>query len=104
MGTYETALELTATVPSDEGGSQSPEAGRNAVVRLDVAREAFDDLPACAHCSSCRVIDDDRNLVSSNRHHLLGRERSDADDDLSGDRGMLHATIRLPEAGTTPQR
>jgi len=47
------------------------------------------------HCRPVCVIEHDRYPVSSDRHALLGRACSEADDGLSGDRLMPRVPIRL---------
>lgn len=54
------------------------------------------------HRHSCRVVEDDRYPVSSDRHPLHGREGSEADDDLEGDRVNDPCLYRASEVGKTP--
>ena len=77
-------LQLGAKGDGDMPGGQRAEAGRDAIVGLDVPRQVFNNLATLADLPDRVGGDFHAGSAAGNSHHVLERQRADADGDGAG--------------------
>ena len=83
----EARLQLGAALGGDERGGERAEAGRDAVVRLGVVGEAFDERAGCRDPRERGGVEFDAGAVAGDGDDVLGAQGCGADDDDVGDGG-----------------